>query len=70
MKLGDRVEMTDEAKEHWPRLAANSCTGTVVGFGRKHHPHKAIHLGGEIRVKRDGVKEVYTWGEHWWRKIG
>jgi hypothetical protein len=55
--IGDRVEMTDEAKKCNPRSIQH---GEVVRFGKKYD--------WEIFILRDGCKNPDGWHESAWQK--
>lgn len=57
-RKGDRVRMTAEARETFPR--SRSFTGVVIGFGSGE---------GLILVKRDGYKTASCFSETFWKKV-
>ncbi len=62
-RIGDRVEMTDEARAMGLDGRADPGSpvlGTVVGFGR------GI---GKVRVKLDRLRTVETWSGTFWRVV-
>ena len=66
LKIGDRVQLTEEARKQFPRGTGKGVVENISGPNGKQNVRPMRY--GLIRVICDGAKNGSTWGITWWEK--
>ncbi len=61
LAIGDRVQLSEDGREHYTGIAFDGTCGTVVGFTRKRV--------GYVRIRLDTTKAPRQFHERDWEKI-